>query len=58
VGEYVLNTQARHDLFDAGMARKMWREHKSGLRDRTTELWVILMFNMWYERFVQRGVGE
>ena len=52
VAEYVLGTGTRHDLFDPATVRKMWQEHRSGLRERTTELWGILVFNMWYERFM------
>jgi len=55
VSEYVLNTGKRHDLFDAATAKKWQQEHQSGLRDRTTELWGILVFNMWYDRFVQHA---
>jgi asparagine synthase (glutamine-hydrolysing) len=54
VEEYVLGSTARHGLFDGGATTRLWREHQSGLRDRTPELWVILMFNLWYDRFVRR----
>lgn len=53
VSEYVLQTGTRHDFFDGATIQKLWREHQSGLRDRTTELWGILIFNMWYDRFVR-----
>jgi len=52
VQAYVLD-EARHDLFDAATVRQLWREHQSGWRDRTTELWGILVFNMWYDRFMR-----
>ena len=52
--EYVLQTGTRHNFFDSTTVQKLWREHHSGLRDRTSELWGILMFNMWYDRFVRR----
>ncbi len=42
----------RHDLFDPSTVRLLCREHESGRRDRATELWIILMFNLWYDRFV------
>lgn len=51
VEEYVVGSARRHGLFDSGMIRKLWREHQSGLKDRTTELWGILVFNMWHDRF-------
>jgi asparagine synthase (glutamine-hydrolysing) len=53
VSEYVLQSRKRHDFFDGGTVQKFWREHQSGLRDRTTELWGVLIFNLWYDRFVR-----
>ena len=58
VADYVLNTTKRHDLFDSDMVSKMWREHRSGLRDRTSELWSILIFNMWHDRFVRAAIAS
>jgi len=55
VDEYVLGGATRHDLFDADFVSKLWREHRSGIRERTSELWSILMFNMWYDRFVRQS---
>lgn len=31
--------------------RRMWREHQSGARDRSSQLWAILMFQTWRERW-------
>lgn len=53
VVEYVLGTATRHDLFDATVVHKWYAEHCSGLRDRTTELWGLLVFNMWCDRFAR-----
>lgn len=52
VDEYVLGSGTRHDFFDSKFVQQLWREHASGLRERTPELWGILMFNLWYDRFV------
>lgn len=30
---------------------KMWEQHQSGLRDRSTQLWNVLMFRLWLQRF-------
>jgi asparagine synthase (glutamine-hydrolysing) len=57
VSEYVVGTGQRHDLFDDVVVRKWWSEHQSGMRDRTTELWGLLVFNVWYERFVGTGTA-
>lgn len=58
LSEYVLQSGKRHDFFDGATVHKLWREHQSGLRERTTELWGILIFNMWYERFVRNGMTK
>jgi asparagine synthase (glutamine-hydrolysing) len=29
---------------------KIWNQHQSGIRDRSTQLWNILMFRLWYSR--------
>jgi asparagine synthase (glutamine-hydrolysing) len=52
VDDYVLADRARHGLFSAETIRGFWREHDAGWRDRTTELWGLLVFNLWYERFL------
>ena len=36
---------------DPRQLERWWKEHCSGLRDRTTVLWGALMFNLWFERF-------
>ncbi|MFO0706482.1 MAG: XrtA/PEP-CTERM system amidotransferase [Nitrospira sp.] len=33
---------------------QVWKEHQSGLRNRSTELWTLLMFRLWQQQF-QRG---
>jgi asparagine synthase (glutamine-hydrolysing) len=32
--------------------KNVWREHQSGLRDRATELWTLLMFKLWERQFM------
>lgn len=53
VRERVLAPQAGPAFFDAATVQKFWHEHQSGLRDRTAELWSILMFNLWHDRFAR-----
>jgi asparagine synthase (glutamine-hydrolysing) len=36
----------------------LWREHQSGFRDRSTELWTLLMFRMWTQKFRASGIRE
>jgi asparagine synthase (glutamine-hydrolysing) len=58
IADYVLGTDRRHDLFDAPTLRRMWYQHERGLRDRTAELWGVLMFNLWYDRFARGPARE
>ncbi len=43
--------RARHGLFDEQTIRRLWRQHLSGRRERTSELWGVLIFNLWHKRF-------
>ncbi|MDC3316423.1 asparagine synthase (glutamine-hydrolyzing) [bacterium] len=40
---------SKDGFFDPELIRKVWHEHRSGQRDWTSKLWVILMFQSWYE---------
>lgn len=31
--------------------KKMWEQHQSGIRDRSAQLWNVLMFRLWLQRF-------
>jgi hypothetical protein len=33
------------------MLEKFWNEHQSGLRNRSTELRIIMMLNLWQKNF-------
>jgi len=54
VEEYVLGSARLHDLFEPAAVERLCRQHASGLRDRSMELWALLIFNRWYEKF---GIG-
>ncbi len=32
---------------------KIWDEHQRGVRNWSTQLWVIMMFNLWHKRFIE-----
>jgi asparagine synthase (glutamine-hydrolysing) len=42
-------------LLDERQVGKVWDQHQSGLRDRSQELWAILMFRLWQDRFEASG---
>ncbi|MDX2165623.1 MAG: asparagine synthase (glutamine-hydrolyzing) [Deltaproteobacteria bacterium] len=52
---HVLDDRAAHGLFDVETIRAFWREHDAGWRDRTAALWGLLVFNLWYDRFMREA---
>jgi asparagine synthase (glutamine-hydrolysing) len=43
----------RHDdLLEFSTVKKIWQEHQKGFRDRSTELWVLLMLRLWQRQFL------
>ncbi|MDD4273149.1 MAG: hypothetical protein PHG14_05410 [Desulfobacter postgatei] len=47
----VLNGAASRQYLQSPMLEKFWQEHQSGLRNRSTELWIITMLNLWQKNF-------
>jgi len=39
-------------LLDSSVVKKIWDEHQNGFRDRSTELWTLLMFRLWERKFL------
>jgi asparagine synthase (glutamine-hydrolysing) len=39
-------------LVNQGSVHRVWEEHQSGLRNRSTELWTLLMFRLWEQQFM------
>jgi asparagine synthase (glutamine-hydrolysing) len=42
-----------HGLFREDVVARHTREHLSGKRDHTKKLWSLLMFQMWYDRYLK-----
>ncbi|MBI1745196.1 MAG: asparagine synthase (glutamine-hydrolyzing) [Acidobacteria bacterium] len=39
-----------------GYVRRLWNHHQSGVRDHSTRLWILLMFELWLRKFmINRG---
>lgn len=55
--EIVLNGKATSSLLARDYIEKLWNQHQAGIRNRATELWVVMMLNLWYERFVEKKLG-
>ncbi len=47
----ILEGEGTRRFLDGGAAAALWREHQENRRDRSMELWTILMLNAWAERF-------
>ena len=45
-------------LLDTRGLRRLWYEHQLGLRDHSTALWSLLMFETWHRRFQGAGALE
>jgi len=41
------------DYFKLDEIRKLWDQHQSGERDFSTPLWSMLMFQMWWDKYMQ-----
>jgi asparagine synthase (glutamine-hydrolysing) len=49
--EVILGRDAE-DFTEPRIVEKIWGEHQRGFRDRSTELWTLLMFRLWQRRFL------
>jgi asparagine synthase (glutamine-hydrolysing) len=49
---------AREGFFHPSPIRKRWEEHLFGRRDHQGELWTVLMFQAWLDRWGRPGAAE
>lgn len=42
----------QNNYFNQNFLKLIWKQHQSGLRNRSTELWVVLMFRLWERQFM------
>jgi asparagine synthase (glutamine-hydrolysing) len=54
----VIFTSRGDTLLNGTSAKHVWQEHQSGLRNRSTELWTILMFRLWERQFLTGAASE
>ncbi len=47
----VLDGEASRLYLRGNYLQKIWNEHQRGIRNRSTELWQVMMLNLWYKRF-------
>lgn len=43
-------------LFDSAYVEKLIREHESGAASHHKELWTLLVFQLWFDRFLRTGL--
>ncbi|WP_027363164.1 asparagine synthase (glutamine-hydrolyzing) [Desulfospira joergensenii] len=48
----VLEGRASKTYLDSKYLNTIWGEHQKGLRNRATELWTVMMLNLWYENYM------
>ncbi len=44
-------------ILNRSTVSKLWNDHQSGLHNRATELWTVLMFRMWQKQFGSSVAG-
>lgn len=49
---FARNSGIRH-FFNMGFVEKMWEMHQAGSRDWSALLWSLLMFEFWYQAFME-----
>lgn len=47
----VLDGEASRLYLRKSFLEKIWNEHQRGIRNRSTELWTVMMLNLWYKNF-------
>ncbi|MGB3726073.1 MAG: asparagine synthase (glutamine-hydrolyzing) [Glaciecola sp.] len=48
----ISDCQGLIQYFDTAQVQKLWQEHQHNKRDHSTILWSMLMFEMWWQRFM------
>ena len=48
----IMQGGATRSLLNRTYLEKLWNQHQSGIRNRSTELWTIMILNLWYDRFI------
>ena len=44
--------------FNPTAVRRLVEEHETGTRDRSGEIWTLLMFELWHRNFLERSAAE
>jgi asparagine synthase (glutamine-hydrolysing) len=49
----ITNQQGLKTVFNETQVTRLWEQHQSGKKDNATVLWSMLMFEMWWQRYMQ-----
>ncbi|WP_158769093.1 asparagine synthase (glutamine-hydrolyzing) [Paraglaciecola sp. L1A13] len=49
--------QGIQQYFDMAVVKQLWQQHQDEKADHSTVLWSMLMFQMWWFRYIQLGDG-
>ena len=49
--DLVLRGAASREFFEPAYLERIWTQHQRGTRNWATELWAVLMLNLWYRNF-------
>ncbi len=47
----VLDGEASRSYFRPEYLNKIWNEHQTGMRNWSTQLWIVMMLNLWHSKF-------
>jgi asparagine synthase (glutamine-hydrolysing) len=50
--DLVLDGPASRLYLERDRLGTLWKEHQKGLRNWSTELWSVMMLNLWHQRFL------
>ena len=53
--ELVLDGEASRLFLDPVYLGRLWNEHQRGLKNWSTELWVVMILNLWFNRFAVKS---
>jgi len=51
----VSSTSLKHGYFRKAPIEDIWNLHQKGIRNYGTQLWIILMFEMWYKKYMSQS---
>jgi asparagine synthase (glutamine-hydrolysing) len=49
--KWVLEGSGSRQFFNMDYLDKIWKEHQRGVRNWATELWIVMMFNLWFKNW-------